>query len=195
MVTTDEKDDAEMAEQKNKMLAGELYNAEDPELVEDRRKCLSALERYNATPDGERMLREQILAELLGSVGEGVTIATPLRCEYGYNVSIGARSHLSHSLTIHDWAEVSIGEDVNIGPGVMLLAASRPLDPDERRAGFQFAKPVRVGDGAWIAAGALIFPGVTVGADAVVRAGSVVVDDVPPLSLVVGNPARVVRQL
>lgn len=162
------------------MLAGEPYLASDPALVAEREHCQDQLAR-GALP--------------FARVGEGTAIMPPVRCDYGYNVSFGARTFANYGLVLLDPAPIVIGSDVQIATNVQLITATHPLDPDQRRAGWELAAPVTVHDGAWLGAGAMVLPGRTVGAEAVVGAGAVVTRDVPSRVVVAGNPARVIRRL
>jgi maltose O-acetyltransferase len=170
------------------MLAGKPYDAQDPVLRAERARARELCHRFNAGEDA-------VLRELLGTVGEGVEILAPFECDYGYLTTVGARTFINYGAVVLDAAPVTIGDDVQIGPGVQLLTALHPLDPVERRTGMETAKPVRIEDGAWLAAGVIVMPGVTIGADTVVGAGSVVTRDLPARHLCVGNPCRVVRSI
>jgi maltose O-acetyltransferase len=184
-----------MGEQKQKMLSGELYLSTDPELTEERAACRRLLDQLNASLVVGTEEARQVLTKLLGEMGETTEIQPPFYCDYGYNITIGADCYLNFGVTILDCARVSIGDGVQIGPGAQLLAATHPVDPDERRAGLEFATPIVIEDGAWLGAGVIVGPGLTIGADSVIGAGSVVMRDVPPLVVAVGNPCRVVRSL
>ena len=168
-----------MQSEKEKMLAGALYRAGDPELKMDRRANLAWLERYNAALAWSAEERHVLLAEHLKTVGPDVAIRPPFHCDYGFNISIGAGTFLNFNCVILDVVEVVIGSGVQIGPGVQILTADHPRDATDRASGLEFGRPVRIGNNAWIGAGALILPGVTLGEDVVVGAGSVVTRDVP----------------
>jgi maltose O-acetyltransferase len=184
-----------VGEQKERMRRGELYLAHDPELVGDHRRCRLLVERFNATgvTDGDE--RRRLLQELLGEVGEDVEIKPPFQCDYGYLISVGARTFINYGAVFLDVARVTIGADVQIATGVQLLTATHPLDAAKRRAGWESAEPITVQDGVWLGGGAIVCPGVTIGEDTVVGAGSVVTVDLPPRVLAVGNPCRPVRDL
>jgi maltose O-acetyltransferase len=184
-----------MSKQKDRMLAGELYHADDPELRADAERCDRLLRRYNATGRGDREERMTILLELLGSVGEGVVIWPPLAMDYGYQTTVGPGTFMNGGAVILDVGRVTIGADVQIGPNVQLLTPTHPLDPDLRRRGAEAAEPITIGDNVWLGGGVIVCPGVTIGRDTVVGAGAVVTRDLPPGVLAVGNPARVIRQL
>ncbi|PYC76871.1 maltose acetyltransferase [Streptomyces tateyamensis] len=186
-----------MTELSNKqlMLAGQWYRPDDPELAADTRRRIELCARYDAAQLAEPAERQAILAELLGELGEEVRIRAPFRCDFGYHVRIGARSFVNFGAVFLDAAPITLGADVQIGPNVQLLTPAHELDPQRRRAGWERALPVVIGDNAWLGGGVIVCPGVTIGADTVVGAGSVVVRDLPAGVLAVGNPARVVRRL
>ena len=184
-----------MDSEKDRMLRGVPYLANDPALLLERKQCRLMCERFNATSFGETAARRAILHELLGELGDDAVVMAPFQCDYGYHISIGARTFINYGAIVLDGAKVTIGQDVQIGPGVMLLTALHPLDPDDRRRGVETAAPVTVGDGAWLATGAIVCPGVSIGADAVICAGSVVTRDMPARHLCLGNPCRVVRAI
>src|SRR5499427_976704 len=135
--------------------------------------------------------RRALLMERLGTVGAGAVIRPPFHCDYGFNIRLGAGAFLNFNCVILDVVEVMIGDGVQIGPGVQILTADHPRDPDLRASGLEFGRPVRIGRNVWIGASAIILPGVSIGDDAVVGAGSVVTRDVPAGATAVGNPARV----
>lgn len=183
------------ASQRERMLAGELYLASDPELQKANRRALELCEQYNTTSINERHERERILKKLLGSVGEGVEIRAPMHCDYGAQIHIGARTFVNFNFVALDVANITIGEDVQIGPGVQLLTATHPLEAEPRRQKFESGKPITVGNNVWLGGGVIVCPNVTIGENTVVGAGSVVTKDLPANVLAVGNPARVVRSL
>jgi maltose O-acetyltransferase len=177
--------------EKQKMLAGELYRPDDAELQRDMAATAAWLRRLNAAADAGPAERRAILAEHLGAVGEGVVLRSPFFCDYGFNITIGAGSFLNFNCVILDVAAVTIGAGVQIGPAVQIYAADHPREPGPRRDGLEFGRPVAIGDNVWIGGGAILVPGVRVGADAVIGAGSVVTRDVPAGATAFGNPARV----
>lgn len=177
-----------------RMLAGELYRAEDPEIQEDADRALRLTHRINSTDPTDRPLIRQLLGELLGHLGEDVTIWPPFRCDYGYQISIGARTFANWGLVCLDTAPVTIGADVQIGPGVHLMTATHPLDAELRRDTWESAAPIAVHDNVWLGGGAIVCPGVTIGENTVVGAGSVVTRDLPADVVAVGSPARVIRR-
>ncbi|HYB27281.1 MAG TPA: sugar O-acetyltransferase [Solirubrobacteraceae bacterium] len=184
-----------MSLEKERMLRGEPYLANHPDLLEERKQCRLLCERFNAISFGETAARRVVLRELLGRLGEEAEVMAPFQCDYGRHISVGARTFINYNAVVLDGAAVTIGEDVQIGPGVQLLTALHPLDPVERRRGTETAKPITIGDGAWLATGVIVCPGVTIGADTVVGAGSVVTEDLPAGHLCFGNPCRVIRRI
>ena len=168
---------------RERMVAGDLYDALDPELVEARERARLLLGRYNATGDREA------LTALFGRLADDAVVEPPFHCDYGFNISIGSRLYANVSCVFLDCAAIEIGDHVLLGPGVHLYTATHPLDSAERRRGLELAKPIVVGDDAWLGGGAIVLPGVTIGARAVVGAGSVVTRDVPADETVAGNPA------
>ena len=181
--------------EREKMVAGELYRAWDADLVEQRSRARALTHRYNTTALGDRSLHRALLAELLGAVGEGAWVEPPFHCDYGWNVSLGEGAFLNFGCVALDCARVEVGALAKLGPGVQLNAATHPVDPEQRAAGLEYARPIVVGRNVWIAGGAVVGPGVTIGDNSVIGAGSVVIRDVPPNVIAVGNPCRVLRSL
>ena len=177
-----------------KMLVGELYDAGDPELVRRRVRARRLTREFNATHEDEAGLRVSLLAELLGGVGMGVLIEPPFYCDYGSQIQIGDQVAINFNCVVLDCASVRIGDHALLGPSVQVYTAEHPVDPGERRRGLESAEAVKIEENVWIGGGAIICPGVTIGADTTVGAGSVVVRDLPPGVLAVGNPCRVVRR-
>jgi len=179
--------------EKDKMLAGELYLAGDQELCAERRHARQVLARYNEVQDDGQDLRMALLRDFLNAVGEGTVVLPTFTCDYGYNISLGRNVFINYHCIFLDCAPIAIGDDVQIGPAVQLYTAQHPIDPDIRRSGLESASPIGIGHDVWIGGGAVVLPGITIGARSVVGAGSVVVHDVPPGTVVAGNPARIVK--
>ena len=177
------------------MLAGELYLADDPEIAADYARGQVLQERFNATPERDAGERARILAELLGDCGEGVVVRPPLRVDFGRHVSIGARTFVNVDCVLLDCAPIVIGEDCQIATRVQLVTPTHPIDPGPRRAGWESAAPIVIGDNVWLGAGAIVCPGVTIGPDTVVGAGAVVTRDLPGGVVAVGTPARAIRAI
>ena len=177
------------------MLAGEPYLAGDPELTRDRRRAAGLIEGFNATPKDRGEDGGRILAELLGALGEEVQIRAPFYCDYGYQIFVGARTFANFGLVALDVATIRIGDDVQIGPGVQLLTPTHAVEPETRRTGIEGGRAISIGDNVWLGGGVIVCPGVTIGENTVVGAGAVVVKNLPPNVLAVGNPARAIRSL
>jgi maltose O-acetyltransferase len=180
---------------KAKMLAGELYRSADPELIEDVQRAQRLLKEYNAISFDDTGVAMALLRRLLGFVGDGTVIRPFFACDYGYNVRLGINAFINFNCVFLDCALIEIGDNLQMGPAVQMYTAAHPLEADVRRSGLEYARPIRIGHDVWIGGGAIILPGVTIGDGSVVGAGTVVVHDVPPASVVVGNPARIVRTL
>lgn len=177
--------------EKEKMLAGELYDASDAELQADLLAAQRWMARFNAMLGMTPAELHVALSERLGTVGDDALIRPPFHCDYGFNIHLGAGAFLNFNCVVLDVVEVTIGDRTQIGPGVQILAADHPRDAAGRASGLEFGRPVRIGRNVWIGGGAIILPGVSIGDDALIGAGSVVTRDVPPGATVVGNPARV----
>jgi maltose O-acetyltransferase len=180
---------------RERMLAGDLYIADDPELDEHGSAALDLMTAYNATTVRQGPLRRQLLQQLVGSVGEGTEIRPPFFVDYGSNIRIGARCFANFGLVALDVAAITIGDDVQIGPNVQLLTPTHPVEPGPRREKWEAAEPITIGDNVWLGGGAIVLPGVTIGENTVVGAGSVVTRDLPADVVAVGNPARVIRSV
>ncbi|HZO95845.1 MAG TPA: sugar O-acetyltransferase [Gaiellaceae bacterium] len=184
-----------MSEMKERMLRGELYLASDPVLAAEQARAQELLERYNATRHAEQELRDRLLRELLGEVGEGVVVKPAFRCDYGTNIAIGAGTFVNYDCVMLDVAPIRIGRACQLAPRVQLLTATHPLEPAPRRAGWESGSPITLGDNVWLGGGAIVCPGVAIGDDTVVGAGAVVTRDLPAGVVAAGVPATVQRAL
>ncbi|SER68623.1 maltose acetyltransferase domain-containing protein [Salisediminibacterium halotolerans] len=182
-----------MASEKEKMIAGEYYLAGDEELVNDRRHARTITRKINDSLHGEE--NKPAVLELFGSAGEDIYIEPPFRCDYGYNIHAGEGFYANFDCVILDICPVTFGVNCLLAPGVHIYAASHPLDAETRNSGQEFGKPVTIGDNVWIGGKAVINPGVTIGDEAVIASGAVVTKDVPPRTVVGGNPARWLRNI
>jgi maltose O-acetyltransferase len=180
---------------RERMLAGDLYIADDPELGEASSAALDLIAAYNATSVRQGPLRRHLLEALLGSIGANTEIRPPLYVDYGAHLSIGARCFANFGLVALDVARITIGDDVQMGPNVQLLTPTHPVEPGPRRDKWEAAQPITIGDNVWLGGGAIVLAGVTIGANTVVGAGAVVTRDLPADVVAVGNPARVVRSI
>ena len=173
------------------MLAGELYDASAPDLQAEMAATQQWLARYNAGLGASSADRRALLLERLAVVGEGTVVRPPFYCDYGFNISLGAGVFLNFNCVILDVVAVTIGDKTQIGPCVQILTADHPRDAAARVSGLEFGRPIRIGRNVWIGGGAVILPGVTIGDDAIIGAGSIVTRDVPTGATAFGNPARV----
>ena len=184
-----------MRSQRERMLSGEPYRADDPELVADRQACQRLLEAFNVSPAGDER-SQHVLHQLFGSLGQGSIILPRLQCDYGAQIAVGAGCFINYDAILLDCASITIGDNVSIGPPAQLVTALHPVDDYEaRRAGWESAAPIVLGDNVWLAAGVIVCPDVTIGAKSVIGAGSVVIGDIPAGVLAAGNPCRVIREL
>ncbi len=182
--------------EKEKMLAGELYLANDPELEKERGRKLQILYRFNNLRPEEYGERESLLQSLCGALGKNVVVEPPFLCDYGYNVFLGDRVHINYNCVFLDVGRITIGDDTLIAPNVQLYSATHPLDWRIRHAaGPELGEPITIGKDCWLGGGVIVCPGVSIGDRSVIGAGSVVTRDIPPGVLAVGNPCRVIRTL
>lgn len=178
-----------------RMRAGDWYIADDPAIQNAFRSAVAEQERFNRAYPHDVDGSQEILRGLLGELGEGAHVRAPLHVDYGSNLFIGAGTFVNYGLMALDPVEIRIGRTCQLGPNIQLLTPIHPLEPEPRRAGWEAAEPIRIGDNTWIGGGAIICPGVTIGPDCVIGAGAVVTRDIPARSLAVGSPARVIRDL
>lgn len=180
---------------RDRMLAGDPYIADDPQLAAESTRARQLQHRYNTMDPTDGAARRAVLEELLGAFGPGSELRAPFHCDYGYRTTVGARAFANFGLVCLDVATITIGDDVQMGPNVQLLTATHPVEPGPRRDKWESAEPIVLEDNVWLGGGVIVCPGVTIGANAVVGAGSVVVRDLPADVVAVGNPARVVRSI
>ena len=179
-----------------KALAGEIYDANfDPGLMALRQRAKQALKAYNDTDPADLASRDQQLRALLGRAGQRLLIEQPFRCDYGFNIEVGDDFYANFNLTILDANKVVIGDNVFIAPNVGLHTSGHPLDVRRRNAGLEYALPITIGHNVWIGAGVNVMPGVRIGENSVIGAGSVVTRDVPPNVVAAGVPCRVMRSI
>jgi maltose O-acetyltransferase len=171
------------------------YKSSDPELVLIRQKAHRLTREYNATPDESLTARTRILASLFDTLGVRPEVDAPFFCDYGRHLRVGDDFMAGPNCVLVDAGLITIGDRVRFGPAVHVYAVARPLDPQQRAAGFEQAAPVTIGDDVWIGGGSIINPGVTIGSGTTVGAGSVVLQDLPERVFASGNPCRVVREL
>lgn len=182
--------------EKEKMLAGMIYDANyDPTLIEERLKCKEMCRDYNELRPSDMASRDALLRRLLGEVKGDLLIEQPFYCDYGYNISVGRNFYSNFNMVILDGAPVTFGDNVFVAPNCGFYTAGHPLDYESRNKGLEYARPIRIGNNVWIGAQVCVLPGVTIGDNCVIGAGSVVNRDIPANSLAAGNPCKVIRQI
>lgn len=180
---------------RERMLAGDFYIAEDPDNARLSRRATQLSDLYHRAYVTNEDESQHFLEELIGDLGEGAYVKPPLFVDYGENISIGARTFINFNLTALDVAAITIGEDCQIGPNVQLLTPLHPIAPGPRRDKLEAAKPIVIGDNVWLGGGVIVCPGVSIGENSVIGAGSVVAKDIPANAVAVGSPARVIRRI
>lgn len=175
--------------EKEKMLSGELYMATDKELTKLRETARKIFGKYNKSP------KQNYLEKLFNKKFKKINIEPPFRCDYGINIDIGESVYMNFNCTILDCAKVSIGDKTLFGPNVQIYTATHPLDSETRLSELEFAKPITIGKNCWLGGGVIVLPGVEIGDNSVIGAGSVVTKSIPPNSLAVGNPCKVIRKI
>jgi maltose O-acetyltransferase len=183
-----------MPTQKEKMLAGELYDPLDPELVQARERARDLCQELNATREREQETRRRIVTDLFGKGGDSVWMQPPFFCDYGSNIYLGERVFFNFNCVVLDVCEVRIGDFTLFGPAVQIYTATHPMN-DELRRTQEFGKPITIGSDVWVGGGAIICPGATIGAKSVIGAGSVVTKSIPEGVFAAGNPCRIIREI
>ena len=182
--------------EKEKMLAGLVYDATNPELIDELQVTREVLYEFNSLHPSETQRMKDILRDLFGEIGDDdFIINQPFRCDYGKQISIGKRFFANFNFTVLDEAHVAIGDDCFIGPNVSIYTACHSTDPVERNSRQEWAKPVTISNNVWIGGGVIILPGVTIGDNVTIGAGSVVVSNIPSNSVSAGNPCKVIKNI
>ncbi len=187
--------DSRVRTEREIMLAGEPYNPGDPELVKLRRRARALTREINATTEEQTEPRADLFRQLFGTLPGSFEIEPPFRCDYGVHIHAGPGLYMNFGCVILDVCEVHLGSGVMMAPNVQIVTATHPIDPDLRLSGRELGKPIRIGNRVWLGAGVIVLPGVRIGDDTTIGAGSVVTRDIPPRVVAVGNPARVTRSL
>lgn len=183
-----------MKSEKDKMLSGDLYDASDKELMNQRQLAKSVMYEFNNNHPDQREKGANLLSELLNTTGH-FNIEAPFYFDYGYNIHLGENFYANHGLCILDVCKVSIGDNVLFGPYVQIYTATHPIDPKSRLTGLELGVEITIGDNVWIGGGSIISPGVTIGDNVTIGAGSVVTKDIPANVVAVGNPCKVIKNL
>ncbi|MFE7395896.1 sugar O-acetyltransferase [Streptomyces sp. NPDC057557] len=178
-----------------RMLAGDLYIADDPDIATSQQRAVRLAARYQAAYAEDTEAARSVVAELIGDLGVGVHIRPPLFVDYGAHITVGQDTFINYNLTALDVAPITIGRDCQIGPNVQLLTPTHPVEPQPRRDKLEAAKPITIGDNVWLGGGAIVLAGVSIGDNSVIGAGAVVTKDIPANVVAVGNPARVIRSI
>ena len=181
--------------QKERMLAGLPYKAWLDGLEEERELCKQKVYEFNLLPPKERNRIPALLKELLGKTGDSLWVEPPFHCDYGWNIEVGENFFANYNLTILDVGKVTIGKNVMIAPNVSIYTAGHPVHPDSRNSGYEYGIPITLGDNVWIGGSVVILPGVTIGNNAVIGAGSVVTKDIPDNAIAAGSPCKVIRTI
>ena len=184
-----------MKTEKEKMLSGDLYNALDPQLSEERMKARLLIKKLNDSREDEEKNRESIIKELIPNSGDNLWLQPPFYCDYGTNIIVGNGVFFNFNCVVLDVAHVTIGNRTKLGPNVQLYTATHPIDYQERAKGLELGKAITIGEDVWIGGSAIILPGVTVGDRTVIGSGSVITKDIPPDVIAAGNPCKVIREL
>lgn len=181
--------------QKERMLAGLPYKAWLDGLSEERMACKRIIHEFNLLPPDEGERAQELMRKLLGKTGKVFHLVPPFHCDYGSNIEIGENFFSNYGLTILDVAKVTIGDNAQIAPNVAIYTAGHPVHPDSRNSGYEYGIPVTIGDNVWLGGNTVILPGVTIGSNSVIGAGSVVTKDVPEWVIAAGNPCKVIRKI
>jgi maltose O-acetyltransferase len=183
-----------MPSERDKMLAGELYDPQDPDLVRARHRARDLCQALNATRDIEEPERRRILRDLFGAGGDSVGMQPPFFCDYGSNILLGERVFFNFQCVVLDVCQVKIGDYTLFGPSVQIYTAMHPMNAEQRR-GPEFGKPIEIGSDVWVGGAAILCAGVRIGSRSVIGAGSVVTRDIPEGVFAAGNPCRVIREI
>ena len=182
--------------EKDKQHTGEVYFPGDPEILEEQIQYQEKLYDYNQTRPSEQEKRTNLLKEMFAEIGENCYIEPPFHANFGgHHCHFGKNVYANYNLTAVDDTHIYVGDNTMIAPNVILASAAHPLDPEERRKGYQYNKPVHIGKNCWLGAGVIVVPGVSIGDDTVIGAGSVVTKDIPSGVVAVGNPCRVIKEI
>lgn len=181
--------------EKEKMINGEKYNPNVPELLNDRLHAKSLCQRFNSHPADAQKEKLELLKNLFAKTGRLLTIEPNFFCDYGYNIEFGENCYINHNCVILDCAKVEFGQNVLIGPNCGFYTAIHPINAEERNQWFEYAKPITVGNNVWFGGNVVVLPGVSIGNNTVIGAGSVVTKDIPDNVVAVGNPCKVIKNI
>ena len=179
----------------NKIPLNTWYDANDKDLKDLRLKAKDLCFEYNLIKPSNRKEREQLIKKIFAKTGENILVESSFQCDYGYNIFVGENFYMNHNGVILDAAKVEFGDNVFIAPNCGFYTAGHPIDVEQRNKGLEYAKPIKVGDNVWIGGNVVVLPGVTIGNNCVIGAGSIVVKNIPDNSIAVGNPCKVIKQI
>lgn len=184
-----------LSSQKDKMITGKLYDANDEILIKERCKIKALCQKYNNILPSNFHKKDRLVKKIFGKTGKQITVEPNFWCDYGYNIFAGENLYINHNCTILDAAKVEFGDDVFVGPNCGFYTACHPIDYITRNKGLEYAKSIKIGNNVWIGGNVVVLPGVTIGDNVVIGAGSVVNKDIQSDSVAVGNPCRVIKKL
>lgn len=178
-----------------KMNSEELYYAGDDELYLKRLRCKDMCAEYNSLRPSEEDRRIELISKIVGKAGNDVWIEQSFWCDYGFNIELGDNFYSNHNLVILDCAKVVFGKNCLVGPNCCFYTVGHPLDAEQRKKGLEFAKPIYIGDNVWIGGNVIVMPGVSIGSNSVIGAGSIVTRDIPDNVVALGSPCRILRKI
>lgn len=182
--------------EKEKCEKGLLYNANyDPELIKERMACKDLCGEYNQLKNSDTQKRDEFLRKIIKEIKDNVCIEPSFWCDYGYNIEVGENFYANHNLVILDCAKVKFGDNVFIGPNCSFYTAGHPLDAKQRNEGLEYARPITIGDNVWLGGNVVVLPGVSIGSNTVIGAGSIVTKDIPEGVVAIGNPCKVIKDI
>ena len=185
-----------LEEIKSRMQNGKLYCCEDESLMQEQMKYLDMVYDYNHLKPSQQDEKQKLLKKMFENIGDKCYLETPFYASWGgKNVSIGEHFYSNYNLMLVDDGEIIIGDNVMIAPNVILCSATHPVSPNLREKGVQYNLPVKIGNRVWIGANSVVMPGVTIGDNSIIGAGSVVTKDIPPNVIAFGNPCKVHREI
>ena len=180
---------------KGLMLSGNFYHANDSKLSSERLRIRKLTKKYNSLSPQQISRKDRLLNKMLGKRGKNCVIHPPFYCDYGYNIEVGENFFANYNCIMLDVNSIVIGDNVMLGPGVIITTAGHPIHPDDRKSGYEYGLKISVGNNVWIGANAILNPGISIGDNVVIGSGSVVVNDLPANTVCVGNPAHIVKRI